>query len=55
MPTELVLRQEGPAPKDAPLTNKEIDENFLLLEARQQVSEQRSADYALVMAIALGG
>lgn len=54
MATELVLRQEGPAPKGAPLTSSEVDNNFLLLQQKSE-DAKKAADDALAVAVALGG
>lgn len=55
---ELTLRVEGPTPKNAPLTNSEIDNNFVSLsDELQRVDESIvviSNEQALILAIALG-
>jgi hypothetical protein len=54
----LTLRTEGVSPKDAPLTNTEVDNNFIALNdeaARLDTSIPVIADQsAIVMSIALG-
>jgi hypothetical protein len=55
---ELTLRVEGTTPKNAPLTNSEIDNNFVSLsDELQRVDESIvviSNEQALILAIALG-
>jgi len=55
---ELTTRVLGDSPKNAPLTNQEVDTNFLNLDAElTQVNnsiEPIASDVALVLAIALG-
>jgi len=54
----IVTRQEGDSPKNAPLTNKEVDDNFINLNtelAATAASIQPTAqEEALILAIALG-
>lgn len=55
---EIITRQTGPTAKGQPLTNAEVDQNFLNLrdrieEASAEALAQADAD-ALVLAIALG-
>ena len=54
----IVTRQEGDSPKNAPLTNKEVDDNFINLNtelAATTASIQPTAqEEALILAIALG-
>jgi acyl dehydratase len=54
----LTLRTEGVSPKDAPLTNTEVDNNFIALNdeaARLDTSIPVIADHSsIVMSIALG-
>jgi len=55
---DLTLRQEGASPKGSPLTNKEVDDNFINLNtelAATSASIQPTAqEEALILAIALG-
>lgn len=55
---EIITRQTGPTAKGQPLTNAEVDQNFLNLRDRiEQAADetQLAADAnALVLAIALG-
>lgn len=55
---ELTTRVLGPTPKNSPLTNAEVDQNFLNLndqiEQTEQSIEPIASDVALVLAIALG-
>jgi hypothetical protein len=55
---ELTTRVLGDSPKNAPLTNAEVDQNFIslnqeLLQTEQSI-EPIASDVALVLAIALG-
>lgn len=55
---QIVTRQTGPEAKGSPLTNAEVDQNFINLrnrieEAKTEATTQADAD-ALVLAIALG-
>jgi hypothetical protein len=55
---ELTTRVLGVAPKGAPLTNAEVDQNFLSLNTHLEQTEQSiepiASDVALVLSIALG-
>jgi hypothetical protein len=55
---EITTRVLGTAPKNAPLTNQEVDTNFIQLkEGVEQVEasiDGIAGDVALVLAIALG-
>lgn len=55
---DLTLRLEGATPKNAPLTNSEVDNNFIALSDEvQRVDESIiviSNEQALILAIALG-
>lgn len=56
--TDIVTREVGPTAKNEPLTNAEVDQNFINLNDRvEQVDasiEGVASDVALVLAIALG-
>ena len=58
MAVELTLRQEGDSPKGSPLTNSEVDNNFIALKDEiQRVDESIAVianEEALILAIALG-
>ena len=55
---EIITREVGPTAKGSPLTNAEVDQNFINLN--EAVQETRASiepianDVALVLAIALG-
>jgi len=55
---DLTLRLEGETPKNSPLTNSEVDNNFIALSDEvQRVDESIiviSNEQALILAIALG-
>lgn len=55
---DLTLRQEGPTPKGSPLTNSEVDNNFIALNNELQRVDESIAvianEQALILAIALG-
>lgn len=56
--TDIVTREVGPTAKGTPLTNAEVDQNFINLNDRvEEVSESiesRSNAVAIEIAIALG-
>lgn len=56
--TDIVTREVGPTAKGAPLTNAEIDQNFINLNDRvEEVNSSidgRANDVALELVIALG-
>ncbi len=58
MAVNLTLRVEGESPKGSPLTNSEIDNNFIALnDELQRVDESIAVianEEALILAIALG-
>lgn len=58
MAVNLTLRVEGDSPKGSPLTNSEIDNNFIALETELQRVDESIAvianEEALILAIALG-
>jgi len=58
MTASLTLRQEGSSPKGTPLTNKEVDDNFIALNADSERIEQSipviANEEALILSIALG-
>jgi len=58
MTASLTLRQEGSSPKGTPLTNKEVDDNFIALNADAERIEQSipviANEEALILSIALG-
>jgi hypothetical protein len=58
MTASLTLRQEGSSPKGTPLTNKEVDDNFIALNDEIDRVEESIAvvsnQEALILAIALG-
>jgi hypothetical protein len=58
MTASLTLRQEGSSPKGTPLTNAEVDNNFIALSDEIQQVEESIASIAnaeaLILAIALG-
>jgi hypothetical protein len=56
--TDIVTREVGTTAKGSPLTNAEVDQNFINLNDRveevNQTIEPVASDIALVLAIALG-
>lgn len=58
MTASLTLRQEGSSPKGTPLTNKEVDDNFIALNTEANRIEQSipviANEEALILSIALG-
>lgn len=58
MTASLTLRQEGSSPKGTPLTNKEVDDNFIALNADAERIEESipviANEEALILSIALG-
>jgi len=58
MTASLTLRQEGSSPKGTPLTNKELDDNFINLNTELTAVENSvvptAQAEALILAIALG-
>lgn len=55
---DIVTREVGPTAKNAPLTNTEVDQNFINLNDQVNSAEASiepiASDVALVLAIALG-
>jgi hypothetical protein len=58
MSANLTLRQEGPSPKNSPLTNEEVDNNFINLNTELTAVDNSivptAQAEALILAIALG-
>lgn len=58
MTADLTLRQEGDNPKNSPLTNEELDNNFINLNTELTAVENSvvptAQAEALILAIALG-
>lgn len=58
MAVNLTLREEGTSPKGTPLTNSEVDNNFIALsDELERVDESIAVianEEALILAIALG-
>jgi hypothetical protein len=54
MEAEIITRELGATAKNSPLTNAEVDQNFINLKDRiEEAKEEANAD-ALALAIALG-
>lgn len=53
-PATIVTREVGPDAKGSPLTNAEVDQNFINLQTRIEEAKAEADTDALVLAIALG-
>lgn len=54
MEAQIVTRETGATAKGSPLTNAEVDQNFINLKDRIEEAQEEASTDALVLAIALG-
>jgi hypothetical protein len=54
MEAEIITRELGATAKNSPLTNAEVDQNFINLKDEVEVAKAQASTDAIVFAIALG-